>query len=52
MAIDDMKSRWFDEDHALTEADIMVRDYNSGRLRGGDSINLRSPVMTKMKIFA
>ena len=51
-AIDDTKSRWFGEDHTLTEADLIVRDCNSGRLRGSDSIESSSPVTTKMKVFA
>ena len=51
-AIDDTESHWFDEDHALTAADRMVLDCNSGRLRGSDSIESSSPVTTKMKVFA
>ncbi len=51
-ALDDMESRLVDEDHALTEADIMVLDYNSGRLRGFDSIEASSSVTTKMEVLA
>ncbi len=51
-ALADMESRWFDEDHALTEADIMILDYNSGRLRGFDSIETSSSVTTKMEVLA
>ena len=50
-AIDDTKSRWFDEDHAPIEAKIMILDCNSGKLRGGDFIEVSTPVTTKMKFF-
>lgn len=28
--IAEMESRWYDEQHAMTEADKMIDDYNSG----------------------
>ena len=33
----EMESRWFDREHTITEAEKMIKDYNTGRLIGYDT---------------
>lgn len=34
--LSEMESRWYDQEHTITEAEKMVKDYNKGRLLGYD----------------
>ena len=50
--LSEMESRWYDEDHTITEAEKMVRDYNRGRLLGYDrEVTPTSPGI-KMEVLA
>ena len=50
--LSEMESRWYDEDHTITEAEKMVRDYNRGRLLGYDrEVTPASPSL-KMEVLA